>query len=77
MKIPSLQTIFENISKSSEMLVICSWCNRINIEKEDWQEMEKAVVSLKLFNNTKHPQFSHGMCSDCYLSMSAKLSEMI
>lgn len=76
MKARLAQSIIENsISKSEEILIICSWCNRINVGNGDWQEVEKAIVSLKLFESEICPQLSHGMCEKCYQSISAKLTE--
>jgi hypothetical protein len=61
--------------RDDAMLIICSWCNRINIKSDDWLEAEKAIVMLKLFELEKLPNLSHGMCNDCYQIMCSKLFE--
>lgn len=56
----------ESSAQTEELLVVCSWCDRINIKNNNWQEIEQAVNTLKLFESQNLPLISHGMCSDCY-----------
>ena len=57
--------------RSSELLTICSWCNRGKIG-DRWAEIEEVVAELGLFE-AEVPQLTHGLCGDCQ----AKLSEEI
>jgi hypothetical protein len=41
-------------------LTVCSYCHKIRIKHEDWEQMESFVVSRSLAS------FSHGVCPDCY-----------
>lgn len=60
--------------RAREILRICGWCKKIDVGKNDWQEVEKAVVILGLFDDGGAlPRLSHGMCAGCYESVSAKL----
>lgn len=69
------QSSFDNeLKQTDKMLIICSWCDRINIEADNWQEVEKAVKTLKLFEFHNLPQLSHGMCNDCYKKVSKQFS---
>ena len=63
---PSQDNFKDSATSAEEMLIVCSWCNRINVEKDRWQETEIAVNTLKLFEFPNLPQISHGMCSDCH-----------
>ena len=63
----SSQSSFEeSAAQTEELLVVCSWCDRVNIKNESWQEIEQAVNTLKLFESRNLPRISHGMCNDCY-----------
>lgn len=58
-----------NRETSEEFLTACSMCKRIKIDKNTWLEVEDAVNALHLFNTTKLPKLSHGLCPYCYKSM--------
>lgn len=49
---------------SDEVLVICSWCKRVDAEGQ-WMEVEDAVSTLGLFVRTALPRLSHGICERC------------
>lgn len=55
-----------------EVIIICSWCNKIRVDEGDWQEVEELLKSLGLFDLELLPQPSHGMCDDCYEVISEK-----
>lgn len=56
----------KNIPRKNNLLIVCSWCNRIRTDKENWEEVEEAVRMLGLFELELLPQISHGMCDACY-----------
>lgn len=61
------QTILQKNNRSADrILIVCSWCNKINVKNEIWQEIEEAVENLRLFEMEELPQLSHGMCLSCY-----------
>lgn len=67
------QNIFQkDIQRSDDILVVCSWCNKINVGDEIWQEIEEAVSTLDLFECEYLPRISHGMCPSCYQAISEK-----
>jgi hypothetical protein len=67
------QDIFDrNAQRSDKLIIICSWCNKFEIEENSWKEIEEAAEKLKLFELEGLPQISHGMCSDCYQSLSQR-----
>jgi hypothetical protein len=63
---PSQMIYDTNALRSDEILIVCSWCKKINTGAEIWEEVENAIVSLGLFDLKALPQLSHGMCNDCY-----------
>lgn len=41
------------------LIIVCSYCNRIKIEKDVWEEIQQYLSKHSLV------AFSHGMCPDC------------
>jgi len=61
------QMLFDtDAPRGDDVLIICSWCKKINTNGDIWEEVEDAVVSLGLFELKVLPQLSHGMCNGCY-----------
>lgn len=56
-----------------EMVVMCSWCKRVQLTVGVWVEIEEAIKSLDLFLADKFPQISHGICRDCRLGLEREL----
>ena len=50
--------------RSEEMLEMCGWCDRFEVDGE-WVEVEEAARRLGLFNQPRLPVLSHGICPDC------------
>lgn len=53
--------------RSQELLLMCSWCNRIFCE-DSWRPIEDAVTLLGLFAPPELPQITHGICPTCLQS---------
>jgi len=53
-----------NAERNDEMLEMCGWCDRFEVEGE-WGEIEEAAARLELFLRPELPQISHGICPDC------------
>ncbi len=51
--------------KSRDILVLCGWCNKVQLAGNGWVEVELATERLGLFNRSVLPELSHGMCPDC------------
>lgn len=59
-----------NTSSSEPMLVrICSWCQRIEGQEQQWVDLEEAVACLHLFEQVQLSQLNHGICDDCFVSL--------
>lgn len=54
-----------NRSNSVDILKICSWCKKIQINNF-WIEIEEAIEKYALFQTRLLPRLSHGVCSQCY-----------
>jgi hypothetical protein len=69
----SVELLSPQASRSDELVIICSWCKRIKIDDEEWEEIEQGVQRLGLFDADELPQLSHGMCPDCNKAIWSKL----
>lgn len=54
---------------SDDIVVVCSWCNRVRLPDDRWVEVEEAVEALNLFLKPSVPQLSHGICDPCMESV--------
>lgn len=52
--------------RSDDIITMCSMCKKIKLSCGNWVEVEIAVAKLKLFDQLKLPQISHGLCTDCF-----------
>lgn len=60
-------------SRSDALLYMCSWCKQVRIEPNQWVEIEKAVITLHLFDQPLLPELSHGICPRCLASLTKKI----
>lgn len=60
------------IDRSDKVLRICSFCKKVNIN-DKWIITELAVKELKLFEDEKMPNLTHGLCTQCYEDAMAQL----
>ena len=65
-------------TRSTDLLRTCSWCNRIDVGfgSNDWVEVEDAMKHLRLFELEQLPHLTHGICEDCYASMTSAAEDM-
>jgi len=61
--------------KSQEPLVVCSWCGKLNIYRQIWQNIDVALAKVKIFEQAELPPVSHGICDDCLLALRQVLNE--
>jgi len=52
--------------RSDELVKICSWRKRVQLDHSEWVEVEEAVARLGLFQANALPGLTHGMCPSCY-----------
>ena len=53
------------------LITSCSWCNRIKTARDEWHEIEDAVIKLHFFELECMPSLTHGICPDCSDRMTA------
>lgn len=63
-------------TRSEAMLVVCAWCNRIQVRPQEWMEVELAIDQLNLFEADRLPQVSHGICNDCLETMTVLVEKL-
>lgn len=62
----SVQILDKNSTRSNAMITMCSFCKKIAVAKNKWEEAEEAIRILHLFDSASMPQITHGLCPDCY-----------
>ena len=50
--------------RSKEIIVMCSWCNKVRIA-DKWFTIEAAIEELGLLNQAVLPKTSHSICTEC------------
>ncbi|MEQ1517948.1 MAG: hypothetical protein ABL931_15825 [Usitatibacteraceae bacterium] len=60
--------------RSGELLRICSWCNKVNLN-DAWREIDDVLVRVHLFELGVLPGLTHGICGQCSASMMKVLAE--
>jgi hypothetical protein len=69
--------IFKNATPPTDnLLIMCSWCNKIETGNGKWEEVEEAIESLGLFELETLPTISHGMCDSCCQTASLMLKDL-
>lgn len=71
----SVPLLARETARSGDWLHICAWCNRINLDNDDWVEVEEAAARLRLFELRLMPQLTHGICPRCRTSMMATITK--
>ena len=51
--------------RNAEYIRMCSWCARVQLDADRWEEVEVAIELLGLFDREGLPQISHGACPSC------------
>ncbi len=57
-----------NNPQNDEYLKACGWCYRIDIDG-NWIHVEDAVGKLGMFEFSRLPQMTHGICKYCFAGM--------
>jgi len=72
---PPMALLARGTPRSSELVRMCAWCNRIDLGSDAWAEVEVAVERLKLFEVERMPQLTHGICAACFATMTSTLDD--
>ncbi len=61
----SIGLLDPDISRSDDLLTICSWCKSVLLPDGRYTEVEEAVDNLGLYQRDAQPALSHGICPAC------------
>lgn len=53
------------VPRTAEEVVICSLCRRILVAQGEWNELEAAIVRLRLFARAIMPRLNEHVCPQC------------
>lgn len=65
------------LERTQDLIVMCGWCKKVDLGNGRWVEVEEAVNEKNLFNATRLPGISHGMCKECHEAFLRKLAQEI
>ena len=68
---PAVRLLDSRAERSGAMLLMCSWCKRVEIG--EWVEPEVAVERLGLFGGGPVPHVTHGICDECLERLMAQV----
>ena len=66
----------EKKKQEAEFLRACGWCYRIDMEGY-WLNVEDALAELGVFEFSRLPKLTHGICKDCLTGMVKNVHETI
>lgn len=66
---PQIGAGVSDFDSGENLIVVCSNCKRIEMESLAWVEVDVALDQLDYFNLDPNPGFTHGLCQDCYLTI--------
>jgi len=71
---PRVALLDPSSPRGDEFVLICSWCKRIRVAPDVWDEAEQAIRTLGLFGATVLPGLSHGICDTCEATIDAEIA---
>lgn len=65
-----------DVERSDKFIRICSVCKKIAVSETEWEETDVAINTLKIFENERVPQLTHGLCKCCFDEAMAEIKGM-
>lgn len=62
---PAVALLDRRTPRNETFVRICSWCQLVAVDREEWVPVEEAVERLRLFEAETLPALTHGMCAAC------------
>ena len=62
---PAVPLLDPAAARSDDKVLVCGWCRKVAVGST-WEEVEKAVAELRLFEQVPMPRTTHGICEACY-----------
>jgi hypothetical protein len=72
---PHQALLDRNARRAEDLLRICAWCKRLDTGGGQWAELEDAIATLQMFEQSTLPLLTHGMCKPCFEAMTEKIAE--
>lgn len=69
----TVQLLQHDVSRSDEIIMMCSMCKKVKTSENIWLEVEDAVTALRLFEEELVPRISHGFCPHCHKTTMAEI----
>lgn len=70
----TVELLKNDIGRSDDFIKICSVCKNIKVSDTEWEETEVAINTLRIFDTTRLPQLTHGLCLACFDAVMAELN---
>jgi hypothetical protein len=67
------QALLDPAAPRGDLLRACGWCKKVRVGSV-WVEVEDAVARLRLFEEPAVPALTHGICDECYFTISATIA---
>lgn len=64
------------IARSDEQVALCSWCKKVEVAPDRWQEAEQAMATLRQFEAFPLPGLRHVVCGDCREVLERALAQL-
>jgi hypothetical protein len=61
---PPVSLLDSSTGRSQALVIVCSWCKRVRVNRGLWLEVEQAVSALGLLES-EPPGITHTICTDC------------
>lgn len=73
-KLRSSQRLLDKSTpRTARRVMVCSWCDKVNVDVEKWFEVEEAMEHLNLTGEAELPMIEPVTCPRCY----SRVSEII
>jgi hypothetical protein len=56
-------------NRSEELVLICSWCEKVALPDGRWVPVEEAIETMGLMQSERMPGLTHGICDNCKFRM--------
>lgn len=53
--------------RSDRWVRMCSMCKKMEVSERRWEEVETAIIEMKLFDKHPLPNITHGLCQECVM----------
>ena len=62
---PEVPLLRRDAPRTESVLRMCAWCKRVAMPDGVWIEVEDAIAAMNLFQASRLPGVSHGICEPC------------